>query len=101
MRSFSEPPSRGRNRREPELSSSSGDEEDFEDFEDLDFGDEDDDEERAVSSSRGGPREFTRGRSDRGGRGSFNSGAGRSRAPWTRDGGSMESRGNTPPFNCF
>lgn len=89
MRSQSEPPLvRGRNRRELELSSSSGDDEDFEgfeDFEDLDFGDESDDlEERPVSSSRGG-REFTRGRGD--------SGAGRSRAPWTRDGGSMESRG--------
>jgi hypothetical protein len=98
VRSQSEPPStRGRNRREPEFSSS-GDEEDFEGFEDMDFGDEDDDEEdRAVSSSRGGPaREFTRGWGSRGGRGSSNSGAGRSRAPWARDGGSMESRGNTP-----
>lgn len=93
MRSQSEPPpSRGRNRRERELSSSSGDDEDFEDFEDfedLDFGDESDDQEdRAVSSSRGG-REFARG-----GRG--DSGAGRSRAPWTREGASMESRGITP-----
>uniref|UniRef100_A0A7I4B7V4 RanBP2-type domain-containing protein n=1 Tax=Physcomitrium patens TaxID=3218 RepID=A0A7I4B7V4_PHYPA len=76
-RSKSEPPSRGWNRRGSELGSSSGDEGDFEDFEDLDFGDDDEDQDFAVSSGRSGP-----------GRGS-----GRSRAPWARDDDSLDFRG--------